>query len=153
MNAIPDYRSAAPWLTMTGKISCFGGPEDAGVKPDEGVALVTPAIFPAYKKLFLADQPPGTTGLARRLDPRAFYCAMRWEYIITPKALLRASWVKITNAATQMVAHGIPVDWGPHSATGRLIDVSPGLMRALQAKTDDTVIVTLQVPHEYGARN
>jgi uncharacterized protein (TIGR02594 family) len=39
-----------------------------------------------------------------------------------------------------------PVDWGPNANTGRVIDVSPGVMAALGLKTDDTVTVTIPLP-------
>jgi hypothetical protein len=30
-----------------------------------------------------------------------------------------------------------PADWGPHEDTGRVADISPGLMEALGMQTDD----------------
>ena len=50
-----------------GKCSQFGGPEDTGVSPSEGLAF----IFDVDQapQLFLPYQPSGTTGLARRLNP------------------------------------------------------------------------------------
>ena len=50
-----------------GKCSQFGGPEDTGVSPSEGLAF----IFDVDEapQLFLPYQPSGTTGLARRLNP------------------------------------------------------------------------------------
>ena len=64
----------------------FGGPDDTGVKPDEGLALVS-AIDQAAQ-LFLPYQPEGTTGLARRLNPYIHYVACRWDYDVTPKEML-----------------------------------------------------------------
>ena len=75
----------------SGRMSTFGGPADEGVGPHEGLALVGPADLANWwwSCLFLPEAPAGTTGLARRLDPRAFYVAMRWDYERWPKNLLR----------------------------------------------------------------
>jgi hypothetical protein len=34
-----------------------------------------------------------------------------------------------------------PADWGPHEDTGRVADISPGLMKALGIQTDSSVEV------------
>jgi hypothetical protein len=34
-----------------------------------------------------------------------------------------------------------PADWGPHENTGRVADISPGLMQYLGIETDDEVEV------------
>jgi N-acetylmuramoyl-L-alanine amidase len=127
---------------FAGPCSHFGGPDDEGVGPDEGLAF-----FDEYedaRHLFLDQQPPDTTGLARRLDPDVFYVACRWNYEVTPKSMLadqrnRATvWAKKTGR--QYLAW--PADWGPHHDTGRAADISPGLMAALGITTDDEVEVT-----------
>jgi hypothetical protein len=43
-----------------------------------------------------------------------------------------------------------PADWGPHTDTDRMADISPGLMKALFGgeATDETVEVTLAEPHD-----
>jgi hypothetical protein len=71
----------------SGKCSWFGGPEDMGVDADEGLALLYD--YDDAPHLFLYEQPEGTTGLARRLDPSVYYVACRWDYDITPKSMLR----------------------------------------------------------------
>jgi N-acetylmuramoyl-L-alanine amidase len=125
--------------TLRGKVSWFGGPEDTGVSPSEGLAFYySVADAP---ELFLPTQPSGTTGLARRLDPDTFYIACRWDYAITPKTMLPDMTVKITNPKTGATAYAVPGDWGPHIDTGRCADLSPGLMSALELTTDDEVIV------------
>jgi len=128
--------------TFRGKCSWFGGPNDTGVSPSEGLAFY-------YKvsdapDLFLEQQPAGTTGLARRLDPDQHYIACRWDYAVTPKTMLPDMEIKVTNAKTGKVAYAVPGDWGPHIDTGRCADISPGLMSALGLKTDDEVIVEFQ---------
>src|SRR6516162_3848112 len=65
-------------IRMSGKVSWFGGPEDMGVSPSEGLAFIYDVDTKPH--IFLDEQPPGTTGLARRLDPETYYIAMRWDY-------------------------------------------------------------------------
>jgi hypothetical protein len=127
--------------TLTGRMSVFGGPNDTGVQPDEGLALCEPAEVDKFPGLFLPAQPPGTTGLARRLDPSKLYIACRWDYKATPRAFLQHSAVTITANGKTLSAQ--PIDWGPNEKTGRICDMSPGLAAALGLKTDDTCTVTI----------
>lgn len=135
-----------PNITYRGKISHFGGPNDKGVSPKEGLALFNPGDEIIRSDLFLPEQPEGTTGLARRLNPEALYCACRWNYNETPKPVLRQSYVKIMANGRSVIAK--PCDWGPAAYTDRIIDASPGVMKALGIKTDDVVEVCLFVPIE-----
>jgi hypothetical protein len=129
--------------TYTGKVSCFGGPWDMTLKPDEGLAM--------YEKveecphIFLDYQPECTIGLARRLDPKTRYCAMRFDYSITPKSILRQSTVVIKNPKNNKMTVMVIADWGP-GIKDRLIDVSPQVMRDLDLKTDDIVEAILVPP-------
>ena len=125
-------------LKAKGKVSWFGGPEDDGVSPSEGLAF----IYSVADKpdLFLDKQPPGTTGLARRLDPEEGYIALRWDYDQFSKEFLRSNvWAKVYAPKTGRVAFAAPADWGPHTSTGRIADISPGLMQQLGIETDDDV--------------
>jgi N-acetylmuramoyl-L-alanine amidase len=131
-------------VQLTGKVSWFGGPQDDGVDADEGLAF-----FYDYEDaphLFLDEQPIGTTGLARRLNPELFYVACRWDYDVTSKDML-------SNPSRQaiVVANGReflawPADWGPHGDTDRVADISPGLMDALGINTDGVVEVLYPAP-------
>jgi N-acetylmuramoyl-L-alanine amidase len=94
--------------------------------------------------LFLLQQPPGTTGLARRLNPEAFYIATRWDYDETPKDMLPDMPVHVYAPKTGKRAVCTPADWGPHQDTGRIADISPGLMEALGIETDDEVEVSFE---------
>jgi len=135
----------------SGKMSTFGGPADEGVGPHEGLALIGPTDLGIwwYSCLFLAEAPAGTTGLARRLNPRAFYLAMRWDYGRWPKEVLRHAVVKLTNPANGRHVFARPVDYGPGDGsvidgeatveTGRLADLSPGAAAALGLVTDEEV--------------
>lgn len=139
----------------TGKMSTFGGPTDEGVGPHEGLALVGPSDLGIwwFSCLFLAQQPEGTTGLARRLNPRAFYLAMRWDYAQFSRDLLRHTVVKLTNPVNGLQVLARPVDFGPGDGsvidgqptrdTGRFADLSPGAALALGLRTDEVVTCEL----------
>ena len=127
-------------LRAKGKVSWFGGPEDTGVTPSEGLAF----LYDVEDKpeVFLDSQPPGTTGLARRLDPDTYYIAMRWDYDQFPKDRLAGNeiaMVRSTKSGKHHYAH--PADWGPHVDTNRVADLSPKLMEVLGLNTDDEVEV------------
>jgi hypothetical protein len=129
---------------VAGRMSTFGGPGDG--PPDEGLKLFDEADAenPKFAYLFLPAQPPGTTGIARRLNTKSYYVGCRWDYVVTPKELLRNSLVRVENLQTRRAAEARPVDWRPDPATGRVADLSPGLAGALGLKThDDLVRVTL----------
>jgi N-acetylmuramoyl-L-alanine amidase len=124
---------------VIGRCSYFGGPNDSGVSSDEGLALYSD--IDEAPQLFLPFQPEGTSGLARRLNPYIHYVACRWDYDRTPKTMLQEH-----RALVKCLKHGIwlaafPADWGPHENTGRVADLSPGLMEDLGISTDDEVEV------------
>jgi hypothetical protein len=129
---------------FVGTCSWFGGPDDEGVAPDEGLAFLYD--FDDAPHLFLPDQPEGTTGLARRLDPRTFYVACRWDYDITPKRMLADHCYRALVRAGTLEFLAYPADWGPHADTDRIADISPGLMQALGVETDDEIEVIYPAP-------
>ena len=127
-------------VNFKGTCSWFGGPDDMGVSPDENLAFLF-SVNDA-PTLFLAEQPPGTTGLARRLDPETFYVACRWDYDVTSKEMLANQDLFAVVKANGLLFLARPSDWGPHEEkTGRAADLSPGLMDALGINTDDYVEV------------
>lgn len=148
LDRISPHRTAVKnTRTVTGRVSCFGGPSDTGVTPSEGLALFEhlDLLEPEHAALFLPRQPHNTTGLARRLDPSAHYIALRWDYTETPRAFLRTANVTIT--ANGITITGVrPVDWGPNIRTGRIADLSPGLLAALHITTDDEATITYPLP-------
>jgi uncharacterized protein (TIGR02594 family) len=142
----PDRPSGiVPILRESGKVSWFGGPEDTGVSPSEGLAFIYEYEQAPY--LFLPYQPSGTTGLARRLDPEVFYIAMRWDYDDYPKEMLASGRYKarVRAPATGREYLAWPADWGPHVDTDRVADISQGLLSTLGIETDDQVEVTFPV--------
>ena len=125
-----------------GPCSWFGGPDDDGVSSSEGLAFLYDVDDARH--LFLQEQPGGTTGLARRLDPRTLYLACRWDYDVTPKAMLADPMLraKVRNPANGTIIYCYPADWGPHENTGRIADLSPAAMDLLELDTDDEVEIT-----------
>ena len=121
-----------------GKMSYFGGPDDEGVSDSEGLAFHS-ELTEDNQHLFLPYQPDGTSGLARRLNPFINYVAARWDYNITPKAMLATSGERalVRSIKTGRAALAFPSDWGPHEDTGRVADLSPGLCEVLDLETDD----------------
>ena len=148
-----DY--APPPFKAVGKCSWFGGPDDSGVDSDEQLAWwgSTEAGRKDAPELFLDYQPSGTTGAARALDASAFYIAMRFDYENQWSKTDLASgdvmfWVYAPKTGKRHKAR--PADWGPHTDTGRVADISPGLMKALFGgeATDEIVEITLVEPRD-----
>ena len=113
------------------------------MSPAEGLALVEPRDLERWHfgHLFLKTQPVNTSGLARRLDPEAFYLACRWDYAVTSRSRLRESMCLVV--ADEVSAYARPVDWGPAEWTGRAADLSPGLAAKLNVLTGGYVQVYL----------
>jgi hypothetical protein len=129
-------------FSARGTCSTFGGPDDTGVSPSEGLAFFYEVEDAPW--LFLKSQPSGTTGLARRMDGSVFYLACRWDYDVTSKDMLANSgqMALVTNTKTGVSRLAHPADWGPHEAeTGRAADLSPALAKSLGVATDDEVSV------------
>jgi len=127
---------------VKGKCSHFGGPDDtSGVSDSEGLAFIH-AVQDA-PHLFLPEGTPGTVGkgLARTLNPFVHYVACRWDYSQTPKETLLKDVALVRAISTGVELTAFPADWGPNDKTGRVADLSPGLMADLGITTDDEVEV------------
>lgn len=121
-----------------GKVNIFGGPKDRGIKPDDKLALPT--------------GPHGVYERFRSLNPKSFYCSMRWNYHVqhlTPEEVKR-SWANkkllVTNAKNGNAVVVRAVDYGPHENTGLDIGVSPGAAAALAVEVGDEVDIALADP-------
>lgn len=132
-------------MIVHGKMSTFGGPQDTGVGPDEGLALITENDLGEwwFARLFLAQQPDNTTGLARRLNPAAFYIAMRWASFGIGRVKSRRALFRLTNPAHDLMIFAQGADYGPAPWTNRVCDMAPGCARALGLSTDDLVEVEM----------
>lgn len=138
----------------SGKCSYFGGAADTDVGPSEGLGLIEQSDLSEwwFRRLFVsAVQWDNRMGLARNLNPNAYYCAMRFAYAsfagVQGEILPGYSREQIRRGLIFVTANGItipmsPVDWGPNTDTGRLIDLSPGGCKALRVSTDAEVIVS-----------
>lgn len=133
-------------MKVVGNVSWFGGPYDEGVAPDEGLAFIYDVSDAPY--LFLDEQPEGTTGLARRLNPNMPFVACRWDYDETPREMLLANVATVYAPKTDRGFFAAPADWGPHESTNRVADISSGLLQALGIETDDEVEVIFPVVYE-----
>ncbi|MEK6320514.1 MAG: hypothetical protein AABN33_02400 [Acidobacteriota bacterium] len=128
-----------PQLPATrGKVGVFGGPKDRGMKPDDKLALPT--------------GPHGVYERVRTLNPKSFYCAMRWNYHVqhlTPEEVKRW-WANkkllVTNAKNGNAVVVRAADYGPHENTGLDISISPGASEALGVEVGDDVDISLADP-------
>lgn len=122
----------------SGKVGVFGGPKDRGIKPEDKLALPT--------------GPHGVYERVRSLNPKSFYCAMRWNYHVqhmTPEEVKR--WwankkLAVTNTKSGKCVIARAVDYGPHENTGLDISISPGAAEALGVEAGDQVDIALADP-------
>jgi hypothetical protein len=104
---------------VKGKVSWFGGPKDRFIASDETVAL--------------------TGEVARNLSENDHYAAMRWDY-----RGRKSFWVNqhllVVNPANNRAVIVRAIDWGPNTATGRILDLSQKTLTYLGVDTDDELI-------------
>lgn len=121
-----------------GKLGVFGGPKDRGIKPDDKLALPTGRHF--------------TFERVRSLNPKGFYCAMRWDYHALGKSIGEGQrwWANkkllVTNPTNGVSIVVRAVDYGPPESTGLSIAVSPGAAEALGAAVGDEVEIAFADP-------
>lgn len=124
---------------MTGKCSIFGGPNDSGMAETEGLALYEHHEADKRKDLFFPRDADQSIGTSKRLRPQVFYIAIRYDSKVLSRIYWQASEWKVSNLENGKSAIAKLVDFGPAEWTGRAIDLSPGLARELEVKTDDVV--------------
>jgi hypothetical protein len=132
--------------TIRGRIGMWGGPNDSSVAPSEGLALINPQEWPQFQEYLLPNQPEGTSGLARRLDPKSSYISARWDLTRFPRRFLQTHKVTVTNPRDGKTAEAQPVDWGPDAKSGRVADISPGLAQKLGLSIGDEAIIQIPEP-------
>lgn len=129
---------------MRGKLSIFGGASDKGMISDSGLALYEPAEADRRPDMFLpADAGNPNQPTWQRLRTDFPYIALRFSNLASLRAINQGTPYKITNLDTGQWVVGFLVDWGPAESTGRIIDVSPCIARALRVETDDMVSVAV----------
>ena len=139
-DAEPQSGALDPALlpASSGKVGVFGGPKDRGIKPDDKLALPTGRHF--------------TFERVRSLNPKSFYCAMRWDYHVLGKSIGEGQrwWANkkllITNPANGTSVVVRAVDFGPPESTGLAIAVSPGAAEALGVNVGDDVEIAFADP-------
>ncbi|MFY9570031.1 MAG: hypothetical protein WAV20_01355 [Blastocatellia bacterium] len=132
----PQVVDQEPQLPTThAKLGVFGGPKDRGIKPDDKLALPT--------------GPHGVYERVRSLNPKSFYCSMRWNYHVqhlTPEEVKRW-WANkkllLTNPKNSNAVVVRAVDYGPHENTGLDIGISPGAAEALAVEAGDEIDIAL----------
>lgn len=134
--AAPDER------TLIGPIKTFGRD---GARPDEGLALIrTWAEADKFRpKLFLPDAQRTGTPLLIHLNPEALYVAARWDYSVTSRRWLISHKVRVKNPANGIEREAQPVDWGPGVTSKYVMDLSPGLARALGLAVNQEAVLTI----------
>jgi hypothetical protein len=121
-----------------GKLGVFGGPKDRGIKPDDKLALPTGKHF--------------TFERVHSLNPKSFYCAMRWDYHVLGKSNEEGKrwWankkILVTNPTKGVSVVVRAVDYGPPESTGLAISVSPGAAEALGVAVGDEVEIAFADP-------
>lgn len=132
-------------IKFSGKISIFGGKDDLGMVNDTGLALYELKEADARRDLFYTESELGESCPTwKRLKTDSFYCAYRFD----PKkrrSNLQKTMVIIENPRNKKWLYASLVDWGPSASTNRVLDVSPGVAKALGIKTDDEVEVAHDV--------
>lgn len=161
-----DIPDAALGSVEAGKISHFGGPNDAHDRI-YGQAYIgsrgTPKRLWECESLLArmgilrseiatVNEWPMTTdwkGRERRagtswaLNPDSYYIAMRWRIAGRSMGYTGSNnprllvWSEKTNKAVICLR----TDYGPHPRAGRLMDLSPGALKHLNLKTDDVARV------------
>jgi uncharacterized protein YraI len=125
---------------VRGRVSWFGGPRDTGVTASE-----TGAITGQRLRALNSPLSPDAATLAAHAD-RYYYCAMRFDYTTRDTSWWRRARLLVLNPATGQAVVVRPVDWGPNTRTGRLIDLSPQALHDLGLDTDGTAVVSFAAP-------
>jgi len=116
-----------------GKVGVFGGPRDRSVKPDDKLGLPTGRHY-QFEQF-------------RTLNPKSYYCAMRWEYRQQHMSTEEGKrwWankkIAVTNPANNKTVVVRAVDYGPHENSGLAIAISPGAADAIGVEAGHEVVI------------
>lgn len=122
---------------VRGTVSWFGGRNDTGVTSTE-TGSITGELLRALEG---GSSGPSATDRARHPEDY-YYCAMRWDYAPQGRAWWGRAKLLVVSPTTGKAVVVRPVDWGPHTRTRRLIDLSPQALRDLGLGTDDVALVS-----------
>ncbi|MBX3249913.1 MAG: N-acetylmuramoyl-L-alanine amidase [Myxococcales bacterium] len=126
---------------VRGRVSWFGSPRDtSGVTATETGAITGEVLRSLNDPL----NPDAATLRSRPED--YYYVAMRWAYSPNGRAFWRDARLVVVNPRTGSAVVVRPVDWGPHTRTGRILDLSPQSLTDLGLRTDDDALVAFAPP-------
>lgn len=135
-----DVVSADGASWVRGRVSWFGGPLDTGIGDTE-----TGAITGERVRLLNDPVDPSAATLASR--PEDYYwVAMRFSYSPNGRSFWRDARLLVQNPTTGRSIVVRPVDWGPHTRTRRIVDLSPQVISELGLVTDGEVLVAFATP-------
>lgn len=120
---------------VRGRMSWFGGPNDSGVSSTETGAITGERL----RSLNSPTNPSSSTLSSRPED--YYFVAMRWAYSPNSVSFWRRQRFVVMNPSTGATVVARAVDWGPHTRTGRVIDLSPQARTDLGVTTDDDVLI------------
>lgn len=119
---------------VRGKVSWFGGPNDSN-----GPMAITGISSTWY------DNPTRPSADYVAANPaKYYYCAMRWDYAPNGRAWWANQRLVVINPANGRACMVAPVDWGPNTYTGRILDLSPYVTDQLGLTTDDNALVAFE---------
>jgi hypothetical protein len=125
---------------VRGKVSWFGGPSDTGVSASE-----TGAISGEILRDLNDPLSPSSSTLASRPEDY-YFVAMRWCYTPNSRSWWADARIIVKNPTTGAAIVVRPVDWGPNTSTGRIIDLSPQALSDLGLTTDQNALVAFAPP-------
>jgi len=125
---------------VRGKVSWFGSPDDRSISPSGTGAITGERV----RELNDPVDPSAATLAERPAD--YYWIAMRWSYSPRGVSFWRNARILLTNPETGASVVARPVDWGPHTRTRRVVDLSPQVMNDLGLVTDQDVLIAFAAP-------
>lgn len=125
---------------VRGRVSHFGGPHDTSIGERDTGAITQERVRRLNNPL-----DPSPERLADRPEDY-YYAAMRFDYSPNGKPFWREARLLVVNPANGAAVVVRPIDWGPHTRTGRIVDLSPRSLEDLGLETDDQALVAFAAP-------
>ncbi len=125
---------------VQGRISWFGGPEDRSIGPRDTGAITGERVRELNSPLRPSAEYAAANGEAY------YWIAMRWNYSPNGRSFWRNARFILRNPRTGTKVVVRAVDWGPHTRTGRILDLSPQAIKDLGLSTDDEAQIAFAPP-------
>ncbi|NOY93553.1 MAG: hypothetical protein GXP55_20405 [Deltaproteobacteria bacterium] len=127
-----------PWVR--GRISWFGSPDDTSLRWSDTGAITG-------ERMRSMNSPVDASRATIDSRPQDYYyAAMRWDYHPGGRSFWRDARILLENPLTGERVVVRPIDWGPHTRTGRVIDLSPQTLTDLGVRTDDELLISFATP-------